>query len=143
MNMERGPCFYFFDCCDSYANLWFSVQGGSDEEWFFHCFFCIDRHHITMTKIENRNFALIFSGKRPFNTLLKIDVSDIVIFTMNFHQHLAWQMLDSNFLCHIYHHQWFGWSSCPLVKTWSKPGKLLWLYKLIFMRFDLSSTTAG
>ena len=53
-----------------------------------------------MTKIENRDFALIFSGKRLFNTLSKIDLSDIVIITMNFHQHLAWQMFDSKILRH-------------------------------------------
>ena len=47
-----------------------------------------------MTKIENRDFALIFSGKRLFNTRSKKDLSDVVIITMNFHQ----QMLDSKFL---------------------------------------------
>ena len=51
-----------------------------------------------MTKIKNRDFALISSGKCPFITLSKIDLSDIVIITMNFHQHLAWQMFDSKIL---------------------------------------------
>ena len=73
---------------------------GGNKEWFFHRFFRIDPHHITMTKIENRDFALIFSGKRLFNTLSKIDLSDIVIITMNFHQHLAWQMFDSKIWRH-------------------------------------------
>ena len=68
---------------------------GGKKEWFFHRFFHIDPHCITMTKIENRDFALIFSGKRPFNTLSKINLSDIVIFTMNFHQYLAWQIFIS------------------------------------------------
>ena len=42
-----------------------------------------------MTKIENRDFALIFSGKRPFNTLSKINLSDIVIVIMNFYLYSA------------------------------------------------------
>ena len=62
---------------------------GSDEEVVLSSFFCIYSHSITMIKIENRDFALIFLGKRLFNTLSKIDLSDIVIITMNFHQHLA------------------------------------------------------
>ena len=37
-----------------------------------------------MKKIESRDFALIFLGKRPFNTLLKMELSDIVIVTMGF-----------------------------------------------------------
>ena len=73
---------------------------GSDEEVVLSSFFCIYSHSITMTKIENRDFALIFSGKRLFNTLSKIDLSDIVIITMNFHQHLAWQMFDSKIWRH-------------------------------------------
>ena len=34
-----------------------------------------------MTKIENRDFALIFLGKRLFDTLSKKDLSDVVIIT--------------------------------------------------------------
>ena len=86
---------------------------GSDEEVVLSSFFCIYSHSITMTKIENRDFALIFSGKRLFNTLSKIDLSDIVIITMNFHQHLAWQMLDSKFLCHV----WIGWNQSLTITT--------------------------
>ena len=69
---------------------------GSDEEVVLSSFFCIYSHSITMTKIENRDFALIFSGKRPFNTLSKINLSDIVIVTMNFHLHSALEMLTSD-----------------------------------------------
>ena len=54
-----------------------------------------------MTKIENRDIAFIFSGKRPFNTPSEINLLDIVIVTMNFHLHLGRQILDSKFLCHI------------------------------------------
>ena len=46
-----------------------------------------------MTKIESRDFALIFSGKRPFNTLSKMELSDIVIVTMDFYLHSAQEML--------------------------------------------------
>ena len=87
--------------------LWFLCKfaflrtRGGNKEWFFHRFFCIHPHYVTMTKIESRDFALIFSGKRPFNTLSLINLSDIVIVAMNFHQYLAWQMLDSKKLCHM------------------------------------------
>ena len=59
--------------------------------WPYGPCFGVDPLHITMTKIENRNFALFFSGKHPFNTLPKINLSDIVILivTVNFHQYLA------------------------------------------------------
>ena len=73
---------------------------GGKKEWFFHRFFHIDPHCITMTKIENRDFALIFSGKRPFNTLSKINLSDIVIVTMNFYLYSAQDMLNWNSQCH-------------------------------------------
>ena len=89
MNLERGHVFIFFYFCYSYANLRFYKQGVAKRSDFFIVFFRIDPHCITMTKIENRDFALIFSGMRPFNTLSKINLSDIVIFTMNFHQYLA------------------------------------------------------
>ena len=46
-----------------------------------------------MTEIENRDFALIFSGKRLFNTLSKINLSDIVMVTMNFDLYSAQDML--------------------------------------------------
>ena len=45
------------------------------------------------TVIESRNFALIFLGKRPFNTLSKMELSDIVIVTMDFYLHSAQEML--------------------------------------------------
>jgi len=44
-----------------------------------------------MTKIESRDFALIFLGKRPFNTLSKMELSDIVI--VDFYLHSAQEML--------------------------------------------------
>ena len=74
---------------------------GGNKEWFFHRFFCIDPHYVTMTKIESRDFALIFSGKRPFNTLSKMELSDIVIVTMDFYLHSAQEMLIWNSQCHI------------------------------------------
>ena len=75
---------------------------GSDEEVVLSSFFCIYSHSITMTKIENRDFALIFSGKRPFNTLSKINLSDIVIVTMNFYLYSAQDMLIWNSQCRIF-----------------------------------------
>ena len=97
MNLERAM-YLVFTFLGFLCKFVFLRTRGGNKEWFFHCFFCIDPHLITMTKIENRGFALIFSGKRPFNTLSKTNLSDIVIVTMNFHQHLAWQMLDSKCL---------------------------------------------
>ena len=73
---------------------------GGNKEWFFHRFFCIHPHYVTMTKIESRDFALIFSGKRPFNTLSKMELSDIVIVTMDFYLHSAQEMLIWNSQCH-------------------------------------------
>jgi len=46
-----------------------------------------------MTKNESSDLALIFSGKRPFNTLSKMELSDIVIVTMDFYLHSAQEML--------------------------------------------------
>ena len=78
----------------------FSRARGGNKEWFFHHFFCIHPHYVTMTKIESRDFALIFSGKRPFNTLSKMELSDIVIVTMDFYLHSAQEMLIWNSQCH-------------------------------------------
>ena len=75
---------------------------GGNKEWFFHRFFCIDPHYVTMTKIESRDFALIFLGKRPFNTLSKMELLDIVIVTMDFYLHSAQEMISWNSQCHIY-----------------------------------------
>ena len=47
-----------------------------------------------MTKIESRDFALIFLGKRPFNTLSKMELTDIVIVTMDFYLHSAQEILS-------------------------------------------------
>ena len=55
-----------------------------------------------MTKIENRDFALIFSGKCPFNTLSKMELSDIVIVTMDFYLYSAQEMLIWNSQCRMY-----------------------------------------
>ena len=103
---------------------------GGNKEWFFHRFFCIHPHYVTMTKIESRDFALIFSGKRPFNTLSKINLSDIVIVTMNFHQYLAWQMLNSKNLCHMRSCPSDGWSDGPSVTRFFKHWKWAVLYML-------------
>ena len=73
---------------------------GGNKEWFFHRFFCIHPHYVTRTKIESRDFALIFLGKRPFNTLSKIELSDIVIVTLDFYVHSAQEMLLWNSQCH-------------------------------------------
>ena len=88
MNLERGHVFSF-SVLRFLCKFVILRPRGSDEEVVLSSFFCIYSHSITMTKIENRDFALIFSGKRLFNTLSKIDLSDIVIITTNFHQHLA------------------------------------------------------
>ena len=50
---------------------------------------------------KNRDFALILSGKRPFNTLSKMELSDIVIVTMDFYLHSTQEMLIWNSQCRI------------------------------------------
>ena len=73
---------------------------GGNKESFFHRFFCIHPHYVTMTKIESRDFASILLGKRPFNTLSKMELSDIVIVTMDFYLYSAQEMLIWNSQCH-------------------------------------------
>ena len=54
-----------------------------------------------MAKTENRDYAFIFSEKRLFNSLSEINLSDMVIVTVNFNLHLARPMFDSKLLCHM------------------------------------------
>ena len=103
---------------------------GGNKEWFFHHFFCIHPHYVTMTKIESRDFALIFSGKRPFNTLSKMELSDIVIVTMDFYLHSAQEMLIWN-------------SQCLTKLTIHQRGSLQWFWTILPYLQQCSRLIAG
>ena len=88
----------------------FSRTRGGNKEWFFHRFFCIHPHYVTMTEIESRDFALIFSRKCPFNTLSQVNHSEMVIVTIDFYLHSAQEMLIWNSQClkklYLYEPNW-------------------------------------
>ena len=91
----RRPCFQFFDFCISHANLLFHPKGVAMKKWFFHHFFCLYPHSLTMTKTENRDFAFIFLRKDPINIFSRVNNLELVIVAMKIHLPLAQQMLSS------------------------------------------------